>query len=50
MSQLFNVVRRRKAANMVEISPMITVLAIGERCAELVAEAQGWRREVRPKL
>ncbi|KAI5819832.1 hypothetical protein BZA77DRAFT_341928 [Pyronema omphalodes] len=36
--------------SMVTVNPMITVLAIGERCAELVAEAQGWRREVRPKL
>jgi len=28
---------------------MLTVLAIGERMAELLAEAQGWRREVKPK-
>jgi hypothetical protein len=33
-----------------EHSPMLTVFAIGERCAEIVAEVQGWKREVRPKL
>lgn len=26
-------------------SPIVTVLAIGERCAELVAKAHGWKRE-----
>ncbi|KAI5799902.1 hypothetical protein EDC01DRAFT_524163 [Geopyxis carbonaria] len=35
---------------MVTINPMLTVLAIGERCAELVAEEQGWQRVVRPRL
>jgi hypothetical protein len=29
---------------------MLTVLAIGERCAEMVAEEAGWRRVVRPSL
>lgn len=36
--------------SMVTINPMLTVLAIGERAAELVAEEAGWRRESRPKL
>lgn len=35
---------------MVTVNPMLTVLAIGERCAEILAEAQGWKRELRPKL
>lgn len=29
---------------------MLTVLAIGERCAEMVAEELGWRRELRARL
>jgi choline dehydrogenase-like flavoprotein len=35
---------------MVSINPMLTVLAIGERCAELLAEDAGWKREDKPKL
>ena len=35
---------------MVTINPMLTVLAIGERAAELIAEEAGWRREERPRL
>ncbi|EEH19753.2 hypothetical protein PABG_02012 [Paracoccidioides brasiliensis Pb03] len=34
---------------MVTINPMLTVLAIGERAAELIAEEAGWRRHS-PKL
>ncbi|KAI9777212.1 MAG: hypothetical protein M1835_005299 [Candelina submexicana] len=30
---------------MPSVNPMLTVLAIGERAAELVAEEEGWRRE-----
>ncbi|KAL6718559.1 hypothetical protein ACLMJK_004651 [Lecanora helva] len=30
---------------MTTANPMLTVLAIGERCAEMVAEEAGWRRE-----
>ena len=29
---------------MVSVNPMLTVLAIGEKCAELLAEEAGWRR------
>jgi hypothetical protein len=29
---------------------MLTVLAIGERTAEMLAEAQGWKREMKPRL
>ncbi|OBT54403.1 hypothetical protein VE04_10330 [Pseudogymnoascus sp. 24MN13] len=29
--------------SMVSINPMLTVLAIGERCAEMIAEESGWR-------
>ncbi|KAL7268559.1 hypothetical protein RUND412_008814 [Rhizina undulata] len=36
--------------DMVTVNPMVTVLVIGERCAELVAETWGWRRETRAKL
>ncbi|KAL5350308.1 hypothetical protein ACLOAV_005347 [Pseudogymnoascus australis] len=28
---------------MVSINPMLTVLAIGERCAEMIAEEGGWK-------
>lgn len=31
---------------MVTVNPMLTVLAIGERAAEMVAEEAGWRRGV----
>ncbi|BDD57907.1 hypothetical protein MPDQ_004106 [Monascus purpureus] len=34
---------------MTTINPMVTVLAVGERAAELIAEEAGWRRE-QPKL
>lgn len=34
---------------MTTINPMLTVLAIGERAAELIAEEAGWTRE-QPKL
>ena len=30
---------------MVSINPMLTVLGVGERCAEMIAEEAGWRRE-----
>ena len=30
---------------MVSVNPMLTVLAIGERVAELIGEENGWRRE-----
>ncbi|KAK8200080.1 hypothetical protein IWZ00DRAFT_431706 [Phyllosticta capitalensis] len=35
---------------MVTINPMLTVLSIGERCAELVAQAAGWQGMQTPKL
>lgn len=35
--------------DMVSINPMVTVLAIGERAAELIAEDANWRRE-QPRL
>lgn len=35
---------------MPTINPMLTVLAIGERCAELIAENWGWRGMEREKL
>ena len=35
---------------MPTINPMLTVLAIGERCAELVAEEAGWSGVERPRL
>ncbi|KAK0508532.1 hypothetical protein JMJ35_008808 [Cladonia borealis] len=35
---------------MTTANPMLTVLAIGERAAEMVAEEAGWRREERPRL
>lgn len=28
---------------MTSVNPMLTVLAIGERCAEMVAEEAGWK-------
>lgn len=31
---------------MTSINPMLTVLAIGERAAELIAESAGWRGNV----
>ena len=30
---------------MVTVNPMLTVLGIGERCAEMIAEEQGWKME-----
>ena len=35
---------------MTTANPMLTVLAIGERMAEMIAEEAGWRREERPRL
>ena len=35
---------------MVSINPMLTVLGIGERAAELIAEEAGWRSEERARL
>jgi choline dehydrogenase-like flavoprotein len=35
---------------MPSINPMLTVLGIGERAAELIAEEAGWRREERARL
>ena len=35
---------------MTTINPMLTVLAIGERAAEMIAEEAGWRREQRARL
>ena len=35
---------------MTTINPMLTVLAIGERAAEIIAEEAGWRREERARL
>lgn len=35
---------------MPSINPMLTVLAIGERAAEMIAEEAGWRREERARL
>jgi choline dehydrogenase-like flavoprotein len=34
---------------MTTINPMLTVLAVGERAAELIAEEAGWKRYT-PKL
>ena len=31
---------------MVSVNPMLTVLAIGEKCAEMLAEEAGWKRHV----
>ena len=33
---------------MTSINPMLTVLGIGERAAEMIAEEAGWRRRDRP--
>ena len=35
---------------MTSVNPMLTVLAIGERCAEMVAEEAGWMGDDRPRL
>lgn len=35
---------------MTSVNPMLTVLAIGERCAEMVAEEAGWRGVDRARL
>jgi len=35
---------------MVSINPMLTVLAVGERAAELIATEAGWRGDHRPRL
>lgn len=35
---------------MPSINPMLTVLGIGERAAEMIAEEVGWRREERARL
>lgn len=35
---------------MTTINPMLTVLGIGERAAEMIAEEAGWRREERARL
>jgi len=35
---------------MTSINPMLTVLAIGERAAELIATDAGWRGDTRPRL
>ena len=35
---------------MPSINPMLTVLSIGERAAEMIAEEAGWRLEERPRL
>lgn len=35
---------------MTSANPMLTVLAIGERCAEMVAGEAGWRGGARAKL
>merc|ERR1712151_453002 len=35
---------------MPSINPMLTVLAIGERCAEMVAQNWGWDGLAKPKL
>ena len=35
---------------MTTINPMLTVLGIGERCAELLAENAGWKGEDRSRL
>lgn len=35
---------------MTTINPMLTVLAIGERAAELIAMEEGWKPDTRPRL
>ncbi|RFU31652.1 hypothetical protein B7463_g4660, partial [Scytalidium lignicola] len=36
--------------SMVTINPMLTVLAVGERCAEMIATEAGWRQEEKARL
>jgi len=36
--------------DMPSINPMLTVLGIGERCAEMVAQTWGWKGMERQKL
>jgi len=36
--------------SMTTINPMLTVLAVGERAAELIAWEAGWRGDVRARL
>ncbi|KAF7561694.1 hypothetical protein G7046_g2445 [Stylonectria norvegica] len=36
--------------DMPTINPMVTVLAIGERAAELIALGEGWKPDTRPRL
>lgn len=36
--------------NMVTVNPMLTVLAVGERAAELVASEKGWKGDVAARL
>jgi choline dehydrogenase-like flavoprotein len=35
---------------MTSINPMLTVLAIGERAAEIIAKDAGWRGDIEPRL
>jgi choline dehydrogenase-like flavoprotein len=35
---------------MPTVNPMVTVLAAGERAAELIAQEQGWKLENRSRL
>jgi choline dehydrogenase-like flavoprotein len=35
---------------MPTINPMLTVLAIGERAAEIIAAEAGWRGDEKPRL
>ncbi|RDW94840.1 alcohol oxidase-1 [Coleophoma crateriformis] len=35
---------------MTSINPMLTVLAIGERAAEIIAAEAGWRGQIQPRL
>ena len=36
--------------DMPSINPMVTVLAVGERAAELIAMEQGWKPDTKPRL
>lgn len=36
--------------SMVSVNPMLTVLAVGERAAELIADEAGWRGDGRARL
>lgn len=36
--------------SMVTLNPMLTVLAVGERCAELIASEAGWKLEEKARL